>query len=340
MAAQWLSNSSAVSARVSAAATTALSALSRPDQARRLRQVLLCLLAIWAVLALSRLIWSLVPTPESAAVEVVQVINPVTSGGSVRDADPVDIDTLVAWHLFGEVGAAAVDIPLPEESRQTSARDGIEDGAKETRLQLTLRGIVSSTEDGLGFAIIESNNQQDVYSVEDKLPVSGEVILAKVMPKQVVLDNGGTYELLVLYEESMLGGNKSAPPAALPAPALPKKAEQRNDSQTTSLAKSYRERLYSNPQSLAQVVRISAVREGSAMRGYRISPGTDASQFAQLGFEAGDVVTGINGVSLDNPANTMVLYNSLRTAGEVVFELERGGEPLTLSVNLDDGATQ
>ena len=56
------------------------------------------------------------------------------------------------------------------------------------------------------------------------------------------------------------------------------------------------------------------------------------------GFEAGDVVTGINGVSLDNPTNTMVLYNSLRTAGEVVFELERGGQPMTLSVSLDAGA--
>ena len=340
MAAQWLSNSSAVSARLSGAATTVLSALARPKQARRLRRVVLCLLAIWAVLALGRLIWSLVPTPESAAIDAVEVINPVTSGGSTRDAEPVDIDALVAWHLFGEVGEAPVDMPLPEESRQASARDGIEEGAKETRLQLTLRGIVSSTEDGLGYAIIESNNQQDVYAVEDKLPVSGEVTLAKVMPQQVVLDNGGTYELLVLYEESTLGGKSPALPAAINTPALPQAAEQRNDSQTTSLAQSYRERLYSNPQSLAEVVRISAVREGSTMRGYRISPGTDAAQFAQLGFKAGDVVTGINGVSLDNPANTMVLYNSLRTAGEVVFELERGGQPLTLSVNLDGGAAQ
>ena len=340
MSSQWLSRSSVWSARASAALTTALNALARPEQARRLRRVLLCLLAIWAVLALSRLIWALVPDSEPPATANPQVINPVSSGGSTRDANPVDIDSLVAWHLFGEAGEVVVEIPLPEEAAQASAREGIEDGAQETRLQVILRGIVSSTEDGLGYAIIESNSQQDVYAVEDKLPLSGEVTLAKVMPRQVVLDNGGTYELLVLYEESGLGGAAPAEPSANTAPEPPAAVDRRDDSETTSLAQSYRERLYQNPQSLAEVVRISAVREGSTMRGYQVSPGKDAEQFRQMGFEAGDVVTGINGVSLDNPTNTMVLYNSLRTAGEVVFELERGGQQMTLSVNLDDGATQ
>jgi general secretion pathway protein C len=88
------------------------------------------------------------------------------------------------------------------------------------------------------------------------------------------------------------------------------------------------------------VVSISAVREGSSMVGYRVSPGKDAEQFKQLGFEPGDVVKAINGVTLDNPTNTMVLYNSLRTAADVVFELQRGDQQLSLSVNLDAGASQ
>jgi general secretion pathway protein C len=341
VSAQWLSNTSAFSARVSAALTGALNTLARPDHARRLRLLLLCLLACWAILALTRLIWALVPSAESAATAVPEVINPVSSGGSVRDTKPVDIDSLVAWHLFGEVGATAVAMPVPEATAQANARDGIEEGAQETRLQLILRGIVSSTEDGLGFAVIENKNVQDVYAVEDKLPVPGEVVLAKVMPRQVVLDNGGTYELLVLYEESSLGGSgQQAVPAAADDSAPPEQVDRREDPQTTSLAQSYRERLYQNPQSLADVVSISAVREGSSMVGYRVSPGKDAEQFTQLGFEAGDVVTAINGVSLDNPTNTMVLYNSLREAGDVVFELQRGGQQLTLSVNLDGGASQ
>jgi general secretion pathway protein C len=339
VAAQWLSNSSALSARIGAAVAGALNTLARPDHARRLRQVLLYLLAIWAVLSLSRLIWALVPAAEPAVAALPEVINPVTGGAAVRDVQSVDIESMVAWHLFGEVGETVAEVTLPSETETASSRAGIEDGAQETRLQLKLRGIVSSTEDGLGFAVIENNNVQDVYSVEDKLPVPGEVVLAKVMPRQVVLDNGGTYELLVLYEESSLNVAPIVPTAANTA-APAQEIDRREDAQTTILAQSYRERLYQNPQSLADVVSISAVREGSTMVGYRVNPGRDAEQFRQLGFEAGDVVTSINGVSLDNPTNTMVLYNSLRAAGDVVFEIKRGDQQTTLSVNLDGGATE
>jgi general secretion pathway protein C len=339
VAAQWLNNSSALSARVGTALVGAANTLSRPENARRLRQVLLYLLAVWAVFALTRLLWAvIVPMTEPAVTVAPAVINPVIGGGAARGATSADIDSIVGWHLFGERGETAAVIAVPQEEI-VSSRAGIEDGAKETRLQLKLRGIVSSTEDGLGFAIIENNSLQDVYAVEDKLPVPGEVVLAKVMPRQVVLDNGGTYELLVLYEESSLNASAAATVDDSRSEP-PEDIDRREDAETTSLAQSYRERLYQNPQSLADVVSISAVREGSTMVGYRVSPGRDAEQFRQLGFEAGDVVTSINGVSLDNPTNTMVLYNSLRTAGEVVFEIKRGDQPLSLSVNLDGGAEQ
>ncbi len=72
------------------------------------------------------------------------------------------------------------------------------------------------------------------------------------------------------------------------------------------------------------MVNVSAVREGAALLGYRVSPGKDQEQFERLGFKPGDLVTSVNGISLDNPANTMVLYNTMRDAGEAVFELQRG----------------
>ncbi len=344
MPAQWLSQSSVWSGRVGAALTGALHTMAQPAHLRRLRLALLCLLAVWVVLALTRLLWALVPIAEPAAATPPKVINPLSIARSKAAAAPVDIDRMVAWHLFGEVGAAPPVVTEPETTAQANARAGIENGAQQTRLQLKLTGIVASTGDGLGHAIIEYQNQQAVYAVDDKLPVPGQVKLAKVMPQQVVLDNGGTYELLVLFEESSLGSSMPATPApdALSAtsPAASAQIDKRSDSETTSLAQSYRERLYQNPQSLAEVVNVSAVREGATLLGYRVSPGKDQEQFEQLGFKAGDMVTSVNGVRLDNPANTMVLYNSMREAGEAVFELQREGQQLTLSVNLDSGAAQ
>jgi general secretion pathway protein C len=338
--AQWLSNSTAWSERASAVLSAVLNTVAQPEFGRRLRQVLLYLLALWAVLALGRLFWSFLPSAEPAETGPVAVINPVSNSHAASAAAPVDIDRMVAWHLFGQAGAVVpAASEAPDAESKANARAGIENGAHETRLQLKLVGIVASTEDGLGYAVIEFQNQQAVYSVEDKLPVPGEVVLAKVMPRQVVLDNGGTYELLTLFEDSNLGIATSAV-AAPPAPVARGQIDKRGDPQASSLATTYRDRLFKDPQSLAEVVSISAVREGEQLKGFRVSPGKDKEQFDQLGFKAGDVVTSVNGVSLDNPANTMALYNTMRTANEVVFELERDDQPLTLSVNLQAGATE
>ncbi len=343
MPAEWLSNSSEFSGRIAQGLEGMLRKLSRPEHLRRLRQLLLALFAIWAVLALSRLVWGLLPAGENVLPAGTEIINPVSTAAPVQ-VQEVDIDRMVSWHLFGEAGAEAPPAAAMQEAPvPASAREGIEEGARETRLDLKLRGVVASTEDGLGYAIIEHKKQQAVYAVEDALPVSGKVVLAKVMPRQVVLDNGGTYELLTLFEETELDGQ--LPPAAAVPPAAraePRQLDKRVDSDTTSLARSYRDRLYQNPQSLAEVVSVNAVRENGELLGYRIVPGVKREQFERLGFKAGDLVTSINGIALDDPANTMRLYQTMRNAPEAVFELQRGGAPVTLSVSLADaqGASQ
>lgn len=341
MAAEWLSNSSEVSGRLSAGLTTVLATLSQPDNARRLRQLVVLVLAIWAVTALARLVWALVPDPAPAATPAA-VINPVsTASRGPADGEDVDIARMMDWHLFGEAGAQPVAPPQPEVVAVDSARDGIEEGARDTRLKLILRGVVASTEDGLGHAIIEYQSRQDVYAVEDKLPVPGRVTLAKVMPQQVVLNNGGTYELLKLFDKNSLSAQ--APARRPPQPAVARTEEnldKRNDLEATRLAAGYRKRLYQNPQSLAKVVGVSAVREAGQLVGYRVLPGEDREQFQQLGFKAGDLVKSINGIDLSSPANTMRLYNLMRTAGEAVFEVQRNGQPVTLSVSLDESMVQ
>jgi general secretion pathway protein C len=333
--AQWLNSSGEMTGRMSAVLAGVVQTLSQPQNARRLRLLVLAVLSIWAVLALASLVWALVPstdTPESAP---PVAINPVSSSGAGESAQPVNINQIVEWHLFGEAGADRAPAPKPEVAAPTQALDGIEKGARQTRLKLSLRGIVASTESGLGHAIIEYQRKQDVYAVEDKLPLPGKVTLAKVMPTQVVINNAGTYELLKLFDKSSLVGPVAAPARKPPPkPAAAKAVDKRSDLDVSQLASTYRARLYEDPQSLAKVVGVSAVRKDGALVGYRVMPGQDRDQFTQLGFKSGDVVKSVNGIDLSSPGNTMRLYNIMRSAGEAVFEVERGGDSVTLSVNL------
>jgi general secretion pathway protein C len=312
-----------------------------PARLARLRRAAAALLVLWCCLSLVRIAWSLLPAAPVSEPPATSLINPALPATPAAPGPAVDIERAVAWHLFGEAGALSAEELRRLERQQTAqaaSRDRIEEGARETRLALVLRGIVAADEDGLGYAMIEHRSQQELYAVGDELPVSGRVVLAKVLPDRVVIDNGGTYELLSLFEETPLtrqaealrqGSAATSPRGADAEPVAVTPAAA-----AAGLAAQYRERLYSDPQSLAEVVRVAAVREGDSLVGYRVSPGRAGADFAALGFEPGDIVTGVNGLSLSDPANTIRLYQTMRDAREAVFDLRRDGRELSLSVRL------
>jgi general secretion pathway protein C len=177
--AKWLSNSSDVPRRASVALENALRSLAQPARVRRLRQGLAVLFVVWGVLALSQLIWALLPAAETSLPADAGVINPVSLPASSGGVEPVNIRRVQGWHLFGEAGASIPAGPVQEaEPTPATVRDGIEKGARETRLALKLRGVIASSDDGLGYAVIEHKSLQDIYAVEDKLPLPGRVSLA------------------------------------------------------------------------------------------------------------------------------------------------------------------
>lgn len=333
------------------AVSTSFHYLSKPNVFSLVRTLALGLLLLWILSSVFVAISSFLP--ETAALPALDVVNPPTSQ-SEAISTVADIDSIVAADLFGAPGAIIEPeqptgrSPAMSESEAAVALAGIENGAPETRLPLVLRGVVASTEAGLGQAIIENKKRQDLYQVGDELPLSGEVELAKVLPDRVVLDNGGRYEILRLFEDTelsdlgrQLANASTAQRAAVDRPtnSVPTRVEEAGED-AAELAATYRERLYQDPESLAEVVRIAPVRDGGDLQGYRLSPGRATAEFSALGFKSGDIVTAVNGLSLNNPSNTVRLYQDMRSATQADFELLRGEEVITLSVSIGNDGTQ
>lgn len=317
--------------------------LSQPRALLRLQAAVVLLAGLWCTASLVGIAWSLMPTPAATLPSLRDIINPARQSGPVpSSAAPVDVGRLAGWHLFGDPTSASSEELSRLQSRRAAAlesRAGIEDDARETRLPLLLRGVVSSSDDGLGYAMIEHQGEQAVYAVGDDLPVQGRVSLAKVLPSRAVIDNGGNYELLTLFEDNDLMRQAGQGEAALAAEE--RGSESETAAQTVrvdnaTLAAQYRDRLYSNPQSLAEVVQVAPVRNGGDLVGYRLSPGRAGEDFTALGFEAGDIVTAVNGLSLSDPANTMRLYQAMRDERSATFELQRDGGEIVLSVQLPE----
>jgi len=349
VAAVWQARLAAFASRGAAAILEGVAWSGRPDVQPRLRRVIAALLVIWIAVSLWRTAWSFFP--EAPTLPPTDVINPMqqTQSLDAAGARRVDIDALAAVPLFGVPGEtlsqevlAGGRAPAMSEVEAARALAGIEDGAPESRLPLVLRGVVAASEAGLGQAVIEYRDVQDLYQVGDEMPVSGDVVLAKVLPDRVVLENSGRYELLRLFEDGglergVVRSPVSAERVAAPAPsspAVPVATTPPVPDEAATVAARYRDRLYENPESLVDVVRISAVRDAGALRGYRVTPGRNAAEFAALGFRAGDLVTAINGMSLSDPSNTIRLYQTMRSATAASFELERDGEAVTLEVSL------
>ncbi|MFT4871991.1 MAG: general secretion pathway protein C [Congregibacter sp.] len=355
MTALWQTRLASFASQLTNRAATAFRYFSQPTNLLLLQRVLALLLCVWLGLSVWTALWSFFP--EAPPLPAAIVINPVSSDTATRARAAVDIDALVAAQLFGQPGAvvspetlaaATGRVPAMSEADASVALAGIEDGAPDTRLPLLLRGVLAASEAGLGHAVIEHRKLQDLYQVGDELPVNGDVVLAKVLSNLIVLDNGGRYEVLRLFENSGLTASISLPPSSTSSRFTPSEASEtdspsRNVSaagDVSEIAADYRERLYRDPRSLAEVVRVVAVREGSQLQGYRISPGSAANEFSALGFESGDLVTAVNGMSLADPANTVRLYQAMRSASDASFELQRKGESVTLNVSLGASAKE
>jgi len=299
-----------------------------------LQRGLIAVLVLWAVNSTANTLWALIPSSPVEVSKSVVINPPPSSNAASAGSETIDVSPILGMSVFGAAEPSEVQDLAPVNAVATP-REGIENGARETSLALTLTGIVASTTDGLGSAMIEARKKQELYSVGDDLPANGKVTLAKILPKQVVIDNNGTYELITLFDDNGIVGIVQSASSELPnrTPALTAEVST-NQSERQQLAANYREQLYSDPQSLAGLVSISAVQSDGGLKGYRVAPGRDAEQFTALGFKAGDIVTAVNGYTLSDPTNTVRLYQLMRDATDATFEIERDGSPVSISVSL------
>lgn len=251
---------------------------------------------------------------------------PVAAAPVAPAAPPAPQADIAALHLFGESSAEAG----PDAAVS----------APETALNLTLRGVFSSENPEAAYAIIAGPDGKEMgYGLEDELP--GGAVLKAVFPDRVTLMRNGRSESLSLPRQLL--ENKSPPqPAPLisapvPQPSVLPPVIRRGQEgtpaadDTGALLRNYREALKANPASLAGLVHTEPVQQDGAFLGYRLQPGADAGLFSRLGLQAGDVVTAVNGVTLDNPARGQEALNALATANDLRLTLLRNGAPHSIA---------
>jgi general secretion pathway protein C len=224
--------------------------------------------------------------------------------------------------VFGKVEA-----PKPQDQ----APAAIESKAVNTQLNLVLVGLMEGNDERSSRAIITSGDKQDVYAVNDPLPVGNNVTLSKVLNDRVIINNNGQYENLWLYSNDPnappISQMSMSPVAARPQPTVSQQSfPTGRPSAIGGLAEVSR--------NLSDVVAMSIHRENGQVIGYKIRPGRDVEKFKSAGLQADDVVTAINGMPLNNPAKIMEVYKNLGNTTAASLEIRRGGSVITVDVVL------
>ncbi|MGB5607301.1 MAG: type II secretion system protein GspC [Gammaproteobacteria bacterium] len=277
---------------------------------RRLIWIINLLLVVWIASQLARLTWDLLTPQETATPletqnEVLQT-NP--------DPDSQLIGQLASWHLLGEVKQAAA--PVMRESPID---------APETTLKLVLHGSLASDDPRNARAIIaEPRGTEEQYAVGDKLPGNAE--LREIYTDRVILMRNGRYETLRLPRDKK-DNSRSASRAAV----------SRSSASSTQRLQNIRQQLQQNPKTLFGLVRAQPKRgAGGKMVGYTLNPGREPELFQEMGLLAGDVVTQVNDISLNNVANGARALKSAQSGETVSVTILRNGQEQVLSLNIPE----
>lgn len=291
-----------------------LSGLQWLELSQRLIPWINLLFVLLLAYSLAGISWRLWPVQQDTRLLVTTTS---TQGSASERAS--GLDGVAAMHLLGEA-AVVEEVPVAEVI-----------DAPETRLSLTLKGIVAVSESAEGRALIaEGSAAEKVYKVGD--PLSGGAVLHEVLNDKVILKRGGRFETLTLPRERAI--QPDAAPSGMSARGSYARARPNSGGAISEQLRTLRDGIVANPQQAFNLIQAQPVMEGGGIKGYRVNPGKQRRLFHGTGLRAGDVVTSVNGIALSDPAQMATLFEQFKTADSFNLLVERGGRQTSLTVNL------
>ena len=210
--------------------------------------------------------------------------------------------------------------------------------APATTLPLKLEGVWADA-NGRGYAMIAADNTPArVYATGATLPYGAT--LRSVLADRVLLDTAAGVQSLALPKPDA-GVAQPAPagelaldqalPSQLAGPPPPGQGPLPN-----ALAPSPKPMVWPSGQGPLQVgdavVGMPVLRDGR-IAGYMLRPGHDAAAFVRLGLRPGDILVGIDGQPVGNPAQGGQALRQALRGDQVRIQVERDGHTVSLEAH-------
>ena len=292
--------------------------------------VIVVLLSLYLLAYAAELTWRLIPQPETSL--STQAGN--VSAQPINSTSRLDITPLTKLNLFGN----------PEAKPAPAANTEVTD-APETKLNLTLTGVVSSNDPKVGAAIIENNGKQNTYGVGDKIDGTNAT-LDELYVDRVIINNRLSRETLMLdgidfdeanqnrEQQARQDARREAQEIETPQGPIQFQMPDADEEDAAESAREMREQISQSPTSFTDFIAIKPHVPNGELVGYQVSPGKQADFFHAVGLRSGDIVTAINGLDLSDPSQSLEAITVLREAQSLQLEVLRGDEALSLDIDI------
>ncbi|MDP6682870.1 MAG: type II secretion system protein GspC [Desulfobacterales bacterium] len=193
---------------------------------------------------------------------------------------------------------------------------------KQTDLKLKLWGTVTG-ENETPYAVIEAQNEkkQNLYRAGDSIQ---NATVKKILEKRVILNVDGHSEILEM--EKIRSAKKQIKP--------PVKIQNPSDHNIT-VARSQIDNAIQNINALMRQAKIRPHFLNGKPDGLFISNIQHGSIFARLGLRNGDILTGVNGKSIQSVDDALKLYQDLKLSSNVAVQIKRKGKVLSIGYHIE-----
>jgi len=293
--------------------------LRNPVYNARLALAIKLILVALIALTAARMTWQVYAfTQEPAALKPASV-----SPSAMRPESSGVLGKVADLHLFGEVKPEVVAVAAPIK-------------APETRLKLQLNGIFSSDAPDSSMAIIAEQGKKGMtYFKGDKVP--GNASLHEIYQDRVILSRGGKLETLSLKRpEAKINIIKDKTSGDATTPTEQPENYAKNKPEGPQEIQQIREQLASSPREVLKDLRLTPVETQTSgeLMGYRLEY-ADGKLLNELGLQAQDIITAVNGVPVTSTQTLMDMMNDTQSLQELNLSILREGRSQSLTVRLN-----
>ncbi len=251
---------------------------------------------------------------------------PTPNGGKSRpayysrgDRTNMDYAAISARNLFNSKGL------VPGEDHET---DGDDSSPTKSNLPFNLIGTLVMSNPSHSIATIEDKSQSQIFPVgiEDEIP--GKIKIQMIEPRKVIFLNKmtGRREYIELPEEQDTG--RLATRISNSGVSKTANSIEKLSPTQFNVPRGEVDRALADFNNLLTQARAMPNSENGLPAGYKLTQIIPGSLYDKLGLQDGDIITGLNGQTINDPGKAFEMLNELKTSNHLELQIKKDGKPM------------